>query len=153
MFRNTLSTHKRSGLRQFSTGVVLVALLFNLAAGYFLPTSANAALTGIQSYTGNLIVGEQTTVLPTRAVVICTPNGLRVIQLGSNGEPVPDQPDQDPNCFYCLSFSTGQLSIPETLTATVTPALQVTRIAFASVSRVISLGVSHDTHAIRGPPA
>lgn len=124
-----------------ATWVVLSAFLFNLAAGYILPSSAKAAL------------AENPVGPSSGAVVICTPNGLRVIHLGPDGEPLPDQPQYDANCIYCLPFNTGQAGTVGVQTIEPAPLFLAVRITYPAFSHASSSSGSLGTPPIRAPPA
>ena len=130
--------------RKAAAWVVLSALLFNLAAGFVLPSSAQAALSELSaagpaaSLSGN--------------IVICTPNGLRVIYIGPDGEPLPDQPQRDASCVYCLPFNTGQAGTVGAPVIETIPLTTVVRITYPASGLTSSSGGSLDTHPIRAPP-
>ncbi|NQV44414.1 MAG: hypothetical protein HQ501_05895 [Rhodospirillales bacterium] len=136
--------------RMAATWVVLSALLFNLAAGYILPSSAQAALT---ESSAQAALAENPVGPSSGAIVICTPNGLRVIHLGPDGEPLPDQPQHGANCIYCLPFNTGQAGTVGVQTIEPVPLLLAVRITYPAFSLASSSGGPLETHPIRAPPA
>lgn len=77
---------------------VVLALVFNLAAGFALPSSASAALS--DSATPEQSIGNDVNI-----VVICSPNGIRIMFVGPDGEPFPEPPQRNMNCVHCLSVS------------------------------------------------
>ncbi len=128
--------------RKAAAWVVLSALLFNLAAGYVLPSTAQAALAQAD-------IADS---LSSGVLVICTPNGLRVIRSGPDGEPLPDQHQQDARCVYCLPFNMAQAGLASALTVETVPLLTAERITYPVDSHASSSGGSSDRHPIRAPP-
>jgi len=122
--------------------LVVLAFLFNLAAGYTLPSSADAAIIDAGISTGG---GVST-------VVICSPNGIRVMRLGPDGEPLPEPQHANLSCVHCLSLSGNHgcnlCTRAETVGPLPSPGNSFSR---NTIDTLISLAPS-DTHAIRAPP-
>lgn len=142
--KRRLTTTKRSrNPRRHTAWFVAVALVFNLAAGFMLPGSVSAAV----SEAGVSIGGDINT------VVICSPNGVRVMKIGPNGEPLPEPPHRDMNCVHCLSLN-GSHGCGLCAHALL-PDLPVSPNASPSEAYGV-LAIASDvmgTHGIRAPPS
>lgn len=133
--------------RTFSAWIVLSAVAFNLAAGLVLPSSALAALAD-----KNISIGASTDGGISISVVICTPNGLRVIRLGPDGVPLPDQPQRDANCIFCLPFNAGQIGALGVLPAEFVTLTVSERADYPVLSRTFSSDSAFASRPIRAPP-
>jgi len=89
------------------------------------------------------------------SIVICTIDGMRTIQLGDDGKPLPEKsaPDQQtPNCPTCTSFH------PASAFAAPQPALLVAPASYTRLPRMFASAPatsprSHAPYSTRAPPA
>lgn len=95
MKRRLTTTKQSLNPRRHAAWLVVVALVFNLAAGFVLPGSVSAAFSE-----AGVSVGAD-----INTVVICSPNGIRVMKIGPDGEPLPELPHRDMNCIHCLPLN------------------------------------------------
>ncbi len=134
---------RRRYKRKIAAMSVLSALLFNLAAGLYLPSTAQGALL-------------QAGITDTQAldsIVICTPNGLKAVRLGADGKPLPNQPHQDAYCVHCLPCNMGQSAMAGASAIEVLPSLSALRITYPAGRHSPSSEGSYGRHSIRAPPS
>ena len=89
------------------------------------------------------------------SIVICTLEGMRTIQIGADGKPVPNQPaptQQNSTCPICTGFQAASaFGAPQ-------PALLIAPAAFKRLPRIFASArppslSSHASYITRAPPA
>ncbi len=88
--------------QKLASWTVIATLLLNILSTAVLP-----GLSSGQANAGYPQAGSED------VLVICTPNGLKLIQLDANGEPVPvEETAENDYCAFCLPFNKPLLSAP-----------------------------------------
>lgn len=128
--------------RKCASWLALGALLFNLLAGVTLSTSSATA--------GALLAAADDGAFDT--LVVCTPNGLRVIKLDADGTVRPEQTAGAKICAYCLPLTAGHGCIVSAQPVVSVPVRFVLHVAYADGDREtvsVALGISPPS---RAPP-
>ncbi len=125
----------RARRRKLGVWLVLGAF-FIKALGPFGLTGAAAAPAGTFNY----------------SIVLCTPNGLKVIRFDDQGRPLPDRVSDGGSCVLCLPLSKGDACAPDLWEALLQIRLPAGRLPKPEDSEVSGPAVWFDAAFPRAPP-
>ncbi len=137
----TLPRPARHRPPRLASWIVVTTLFLNILSAIAFPSMASGAVSNAFPRTEN---GD--------VLVICTPNGLKFIRLGANGEPAPTKNIDDGYCAFCQPFSHPILSTPATATVTSAYDYTVIQLPVSCEADQSVATFSHSPLGSRAPP-
>jgi len=133
------STSRR---RKAASWVTLGALLLNLLAAVMLPPSmAGAAVPGAAGASAAF-----------DTIVVCMPNGIRIIKVDADGAPLPEQSVDTAFCVFCLPLTAGNGCTPAVQATVTAPPVVTAGAAVAAGVRQTPYSISLESRPTRAPP-